>query len=89
MKRKKELNKNLNTRRIKTIGAIGAMILFAGTSVYAQKKKEVINDSNAPLHLLQPDYKVPYGVLTTEQIKTDMDRVLRYLEDETHTRVVE
>ena len=75
--------------RIKTLGVIGAMFLFAGTTAVAQKKKEVINDSNAPLHLLQPDYKVPYGVLSTEAVKADMDRVLRYLEDETHTRVVD
>ena len=32
--------------------------LSAGLSAHAQKKKEVINDSNTPLHLLQPDYQV-------------------------------
>lgn len=75
--------------RIKTLSAIGIMVLCTGLNTYAQKKKEVINDSNAPLHLLQPNYKVPYGVLTTEEVKGDMDRVLQYLENETHTRVVD
>ena len=44
---------------IKTLCLTGALLL-TGISIYAQKKKEVINDSNTPLHLLQPAYKVPY-----------------------------
>ncbi|MCB7279335.1 glycoside hydrolase family 88 protein, partial [Bacteroides thetaiotaomicron] len=36
-----------------------------------------------------PAYKVPYGMLTTEEIKADMNRVLRYLEKNTPTRVVD
>ncbi len=56
---------------------------------FAQKKKEVKNDSNTPLHLLQPDYKIPYGALTTGEIKKSMDRVLHYLEESTPPRVVD
>ena len=33
-------------------------------------------------------YKVPYKELTTTEIKTDIDRILRYLEKNTPTRVV-
>ena len=40
---------------IKTLCLTGALLL-TGISIYAQKKKEVINDSNTPLHLLQPAY---------------------------------
>lgn len=72
---------------IKTLCLTGALLL-TGISIYAQKKKEVINDSNTPLHLLQPAYKVPYKELTTTEIKTDIDRILRYLEKNTPTRVV-
>ena len=43
--------------------------LSAGLSAHAQKKKEVINDSNTPLHLLQPDYQVGYGIVSAEDIK--------------------
>lgn len=57
---------------IKTLCLTGALLL-TGISIYAQKKKEVINDSNTPLHLLQPAYKVPYKELTTTEIKTDID----------------
>lgn len=42
-----------------------------------------MNDSNTPLHLLQPDYNVPYGVPEISAIKADMDRVLKFLEKET------
>ena len=63
------------------------MLLMAGISANAQKK-EVVNDSNTPLHLLQPAYKVPYGALSVEDVKNDMDRVLHYLEANTPTRVV-
>ena len=61
---------------LKTLSMMGALLLLAGTGANAQKKKEVLNDSNTPLHLLQPAYKVPYGMLTTEEIKADMDRVI-------------
>ena len=57
---------------LKTLSMMGALLLLAGTGANAQKKKEVLNDSNTPLHLLQPAYKVPYGMLTTEEIKADM-----------------
>ena len=40
------------------------------------------------MHLLQPAYNTPYGPLTTEEIKEDLDRVLHYLEKSTPTRVV-
>ncbi|MFV0588418.1 glycoside hydrolase family 88/105 protein [Bacteroides reticulotermitis] len=55
----------------------------------AQKKKAVINDSNTPLHLLQPGYQGKYGELTPEQVKTDLDRVFTYVDRETPARVVD
>jgi rhamnogalacturonyl hydrolase YesR len=63
--------------------------LMTCSGAYAQKKKEAVNDSNTPLHLLQPDYNVPYGTLTVDEVKADMDRILRYLESSTPTRVVD
>ena len=62
--------------------------LIAASGSYAQKKR-VANDSNTPLHLLQPEYKVPYGVLNKEDVKNDIDRVLKYLQNNTPTRVVD
>lgn len=72
----------------RTLTLMGAFLLAATSGTMAQKK-QVANDSNTPLHLLQPDYKVPYGVQTVDEVKKDMDRVLRYLEQQTPTRVVD
>jgi unsaturated rhamnogalacturonyl hydrolase len=38
------------------------------------------NDSNTPLHLLKPDYPVPYGLVKTEDVKAAMERIYNYLE---------
>ena len=74
------------------LGLIFAVVALP--PLYAQKqkqkqKKETVNDMNTPLHLLQPDYKVPYGMLSVDAIKQDMDRVLHYLEGATPARVID
>ena len=66
------------------------MISFIGNSyVTAQKNKEKINDFNTPLHLLSPDYKIPYGEVTESEIKQSLDRVLKYLEETTPAQVID
>ncbi len=72
--------------KLRTVLFLGGLIAASGS--YAQKKR-VANDSNTPLHLLQPEYKVPYGVLNKEDVKKDIDRVLKYLQNNTPTRVVD
>lgn len=76
-------------KRIKILNIIALMLFVTTASIHAQKKNEPINDSNTPLHLLKPDYNVPYRVLTKEDIKVDIDRILHYLESCTPTRVVD
>ncbi len=49
----------------------------------AQEKTETVNDSNTALHLLQPDYKIPYGVPSVDSVKADLDRVLKFLDENT------
>ena len=46
------------------------------------------NDSTTPLHLLQPDYPVPYGKTTPEDIKKVLDRVHGYLDATTPMQLV-
>lgn len=72
---------------LKCYGLAGLLLLAAVPSM-GQKKTKVINDSNTPLHLLQPAYKVPYGVSAVETIKADMDKVLHYLESNTPICVI-
>jgi len=53
---------------------VAAMLAMGIINARAQ-----VNDSNTPLHLMKPEYKVKYGVSTSDEIKTVMDRVLNYV----------
>ncbi|MEO6313673.1 MAG: glycoside hydrolase family 88 protein [Chitinophagaceae bacterium] len=46
------------------------------------------NDVNTPLHLLQPDYTVPYGVPVKDSIKKVLDRMYNYLDAVTPAQLV-
>ncbi len=63
--------------------------LFLGGIASAQENGQPVNDSNTPLHLLKPAYRVGYGVVSADDIKQDMDRVLRYLQGNTPTHVTD
>jgi unsaturated rhamnogalacturonyl hydrolase len=54
----------------------------------AQRNVTNANDSNTPLHLLQPDYPVPYGISKANDIKGTLDRIHRYLNNVTPTAFV-
>lgn len=36
-----------------------------------------------PLHLLKPDYKIPYGETTKEDVKAALDRIFKYVDGQT------
>ncbi|QGY46757.1 glycoside hydrolase family 88 protein [Maribellus comscasis] len=48
-----------------------------------------INDSNTPLHLLQPDYDTPYGKPEVEKIIEVLDRVYNYLNENTPIELID
>lgn len=64
-------------------------LLCIGSIAAAQETNQPVNDSNTPLHLLKPAYQNGYGVVTVDEVKQDMDRILHYLENNTPTRVVD
>ena len=37
-------------------------------------------DASTPLHLLKPDYAVPYGIPKPDEVKAVLDRVFAYLD---------
>jgi rhamnogalacturonyl hydrolase YesR len=49
---------------------------------------EKVNDSNTPLHLMKPNYKIPYGVMKVEDVRNVVDRVFIFLDKSTPTRII-
>ncbi len=76
---------------MKTQGiAILLLAALAGCSKSEQKVTEQeINDSTTPLHLLQPDYKTPYGQLNPDSVKADIDRVFAYIDEVTPAKMTD
>ena len=70
---------------LKKIYLIGFCLCIFGIQGIAQK----ITDSTAPLHLLQPDYKTPYGKPDVKEIETVLDRVYSYLEETTPPVIID
>ena len=68
---------------------ITSLFTFASCQPENATQKSEINDSTTPLHLLQPEYKIPDGELSTTDIKADIDRVFDYIEKNTPVRVLD
>ena len=55
----------------------------------AQNLPAKITDSNTPLHLLQPDYPVPYGPAKVEDIVAILNRIYNFLDASTPAKLVD
>lgn len=64
-------------------------VLSPVLQVQAKSRKTVQNDFNTPLHLLQADYKLPYGIPQQKDIQSVLERVLVFLEESTPTQVLD
>ncbi len=49
---------------------------------------QVKNDTNTPLHMLQPDYNTPYGTTRPEDVKAVLDRLFNYLDAVTPPQII-
>jgi rhamnogalacturonyl hydrolase YesR len=67
---------------------IFAVLAITSHTLFAQAPKQPATDANAPLHLLQPDYPVPYGSMQPQDIKKVLDKVLTYLDAVTPAEMV-
>lgn len=67
---------------------ITILALTSGT-LNAQKKASKGNDSTTPLHLLKPDYPVPYGQPSIADVTKILDRVYTYLDATTPAQLVD
>jgi hypothetical protein len=72
-----------------SIAKYGCLLYILLVCIVVQAQNTKGNDSNTPLHALQPDYKIPYGKTTTQDVKQVMDRVLLYLSEVTPTQLAD
>jgi unsaturated rhamnogalacturonyl hydrolase len=63
--------------------------LFISANTFSQRNVTNANDSNTPLHLLQPDYPVPYGIPKVEDVKSSLNRIYEYLNSVTPAAFVD
>ena len=56
---------------------------------FSSSTAQTVNDNNTPLHLMKPAYKLRYGISKPEEVKTVIDRVLRYVEQQTPAELVD
>lgn len=63
--------------------------LVAHTPLRGQATPPKANDSTTPLHLLKPDYPVPYGQPSVADVTTVLNRVHGYLNGVTPTQVID
>lgn len=66
-----------------------AALMLMGCNRQEKTAEAEINDSTSPLHLLKPDYKTPYGDLTVDSVKGDMDRVFAYIDEVTPAKMTD
>ena len=67
---------------LKTISM--CLLLLIGSGLKAQ-----VNDSNTPLHLMNAQYKLKYGISTVDEVKQTMDKVLHYIASVTPAKLVD
>jgi unsaturated rhamnogalacturonyl hydrolase len=63
-------------------------LLTTHASLNAQRNETKANDSNTPLHLLKPDYPIPYGKVEITEVTKTLNRILGYLDTVTPTQYV-
>lgn len=60
-----------------------AVTILLLLNLYFQAHSQQVTDANTPLHLLQPDHEIPYGIPEKTEIEAVLSRVFFYLEEVT------
>ncbi|MDN3669481.1 glycoside hydrolase family 88 protein [Echinicola jeungdonensis] len=73
-------------------GLVGLLSLTLACSPQEKQETvqepEVLTDTNTPLHLLEPDYPVPYGHPEEKEVKEVLDRIYKYLDSTTPAAIL-
>ena len=72
--------------RILTFMMIAAITI---TAFSQQPTQQRVTDQNTALHAMQPDYKVPYGPMKTEDITAVLNRIYNFLDESTPPKMVD
>jgi unsaturated rhamnogalacturonyl hydrolase len=81
-----EKSKNMKLKN-KIIAAF--CFLIVPVVINAQVNNQKVTDTNTPLHLIQPDYPVPYGPPKNEDIIAVLNRIYNYLDASTPAKMVD
>ena len=63
--------------------ALLLLVLLTVQCTKQQKAEEEVNDMTTPLHLLKPDYKIPYGEVDKTDVKNAIERIFQYVDAQT------
>jgi len=69
-----------------TILLLSAIFIYP---LYSQTTPAKVNDSNTALHLLPPEYKVPYGPQKPEDITAVLNRLYTFLDGATPAKLID
>ena len=78
----------MNSSRLPTL-ALSLMLTISARSLLAQNTPAKANDVTTPLHALQPDYPVPYGVPGAANVTAVLNRVYTYLAANTPAQLID
>ena len=67
--------------------AIITTIAFGAALIATNAQTKQVNDANTPLHLMKPAYTIPYSIPKAEEVKSSIDRVRNYLEENTFMKI--
>lgn len=75
----------MKTKMIVTILVMG----FSLPVLAQQPTQQRVTDQNTALHAMQPDYKVTYGPMKTEEITSVLNRIYNFLDESTPPKMID
>lgn len=73
---------------MKKVLTTGLIIFGICSLLFSQKTTKKMTDTNTPLHALQPEYDVFYGVVGKDDVAKVLKRVYNYLDETTPAKLV-
>jgi unsaturated rhamnogalacturonyl hydrolase len=79
----------INVKEMKTKILLFLFVTGYSLQALSQVTPAKVTDSNTALHLLPPDYPVPYGPMKTEDIIAVLNRIYTFLDASTPARLID